>query len=112
MRVGGVVWGGAGAPLNTSFLKTIHCTIFLSTKGPPVADFEKFLKERIKVSGKTGNLGEKVAVSKDGTVLPHYDCFLCGLAWFGMGPRRTVHSSPGDSALAFWVGSYYWIQKA
>ena len=25
-----------------------------------VADFEKFLKERIKVNGKTGNLGEKV----------------------------------------------------
>eukprot|EP00929_Paragymnodinium_shiwhaense_P023638 TRINITY_DN1475_c0_g2_i1.p2 TRINITY_DN1475_c0_g2~~TRINITY_DN1475_c0_g2_i1.p2 ORF type:complete len:124 (+),score=67.60 TRINITY_DN1475_c0_g2_i1:82-453(+) len=28
-------------------------------------DFEKFLKDRIKVDGKTGNLGEKVKVSKD-----------------------------------------------
>mmetsp|Transcript_133965 Transcript_133965/g.232791 ORF Transcript_133965/g.232791 Transcript_133965/m.232791 type:complete len:124 (-) Transcript_133965:61-432(-) len=28
-------------------------------------DFEKFLKERIKVEGKTGNLGEKVTVSRD-----------------------------------------------
>ena len=31
-----------------------------------VARFEKFLLERIKVDGKTGNLGNKVTVSKDG----------------------------------------------
>merc|ERR1711862_116510 len=30
-----------------------------------VADLEKFFKERIKVAGKTGNLGEKVTVSRD-----------------------------------------------
>merc|ERR1712160_180351 len=29
------------------------------------ADLEKFLKERIKVNGKTGNLGDKVQVSRD-----------------------------------------------
>merc|ERR1712160_94224 len=29
------------------------------------ADLEKFLKERIKVNGKTGNLGEKVQVSRE-----------------------------------------------
>mmetsp|Transcript_74892 Transcript_74892/g.136808 ORF Transcript_74892/g.136808 Transcript_74892/m.136808 type:complete len:124 (-) Transcript_74892:96-467(-) len=28
-------------------------------------DLEKFFKERIKVEGKTGNLGEKVTVSRD-----------------------------------------------
>eukprot|EP00928_Gymnodinium_smaydae_P059772 TRINITY_DN431_c0_g1_i1.p1 TRINITY_DN431_c0_g1~~TRINITY_DN431_c0_g1_i1.p1 ORF type:complete len:145 (+),score=53.13 TRINITY_DN431_c0_g1_i1:65-436(+) len=29
------------------------------------ADLEKFLKERIKVDGKTGNLGEKVTISRE-----------------------------------------------
>mmetsp|Transcript_51386 Transcript_51386/g.111484 ORF Transcript_51386/g.111484 Transcript_51386/m.111484 type:complete len:124 (-) Transcript_51386:94-465(-) len=29
------------------------------------ADLEKFFKERIKVDGKTGNLGERVTVSRD-----------------------------------------------
>merc|ERR1711862_113856 len=29
------------------------------------ADLEKFLKERIKVEGKTGNLGDKVTVSRE-----------------------------------------------
>jgi large subunit ribosomal protein L22e len=29
------------------------------------ADLEKFFKERIKVAGKTGNLGEKVTVSRE-----------------------------------------------
>merc|ERR1712028_60089 len=29
------------------------------------ADLEKFLKERIKVDGKTGNLGERVTVTRD-----------------------------------------------
>merc|ERR1712032_39818 len=29
------------------------------------ADLEKFLKERIKVEGKTGNLGDKVQVSRE-----------------------------------------------
>eukprot|EP00929_Paragymnodinium_shiwhaense_P029884 TRINITY_DN1703_c0_g1_i8.p2 TRINITY_DN1703_c0_g1~~TRINITY_DN1703_c0_g1_i8.p2 ORF type:complete len:124 (+),score=64.56 TRINITY_DN1703_c0_g1_i8:84-455(+) len=29
------------------------------------ADFEKFLKDRIKVDGKTGNLGDKVKVSRE-----------------------------------------------
>eukprot|EP00928_Gymnodinium_smaydae_P078706 TRINITY_DN627_c0_g4_i1.p2 TRINITY_DN627_c0_g4~~TRINITY_DN627_c0_g4_i1.p2 ORF type:complete len:124 (+),score=56.70 TRINITY_DN627_c0_g4_i1:160-531(+) len=29
------------------------------------ADLEKFLKERIKVDGKTGNLGEKITVSRE-----------------------------------------------
>merc|ERR1719313_2814668 len=28
-------------------------------------DLEKFLKERIKVEGKTGNLGDKVTISRD-----------------------------------------------
>eukprot|EP00929_Paragymnodinium_shiwhaense_P029881 TRINITY_DN1703_c0_g1_i4.p2 TRINITY_DN1703_c0_g1~~TRINITY_DN1703_c0_g1_i4.p2 ORF type:complete len:124 (+),score=71.06 TRINITY_DN1703_c0_g1_i4:73-444(+) len=28
-------------------------------------DFEKYLKERIKVDGKTGNLGEKVKISRE-----------------------------------------------
>eukprot|EP00928_Gymnodinium_smaydae_P059777 TRINITY_DN431_c0_g2_i7.p2 TRINITY_DN431_c0_g2~~TRINITY_DN431_c0_g2_i7.p2 ORF type:complete len:124 (+),score=57.73 TRINITY_DN431_c0_g2_i7:67-438(+) len=31
------------------------------------ADLEKFFKERIKVDGKTGNLGEKVTVSREKT---------------------------------------------
>mmetsp|Transcript_53800 Transcript_53800/g.83754 ORF Transcript_53800/g.83754 Transcript_53800/m.83754 type:complete len:124 (+) Transcript_53800:73-444(+) len=30
-----------------------------------VGEFEKFLKERIKVDGKTGNLGDKVTVAKE-----------------------------------------------
>merc|ERR1711862_88281 len=30
-----------------------------------MGDFEKYLKDRIKVDGKTGNLGEKVKVTKD-----------------------------------------------
>merc|ERR1712166_1251336 len=29
------------------------------------ADLEKFLKERIKVNGKTGNLGDKIQVSRE-----------------------------------------------
>jgi large subunit ribosomal protein L22e len=34
-----------------------------------ISDFQKFLKERVKVSGKTGNLGTQVAVSTNGNTL-------------------------------------------
>eukprot|EP00403_Amphidinium_massartii_P026692 CAMPEP_0178400544 /NCGR_PEP_ID=MMETSP0689_2-20121128/15844_1 /TAXON_ID=160604 /ORGANISM="Amphidinium massartii, Strain CS-259" /LENGTH=123 /DNA_ID=CAMNT_0020021343 /DNA_START=85 /DNA_END=456 /DNA_ORIENTATION=+ len=45
---------------------TIDCTQPVDDTILTTADLEKFLKERIKVDGKTGNLGEKVQIGKEG----------------------------------------------
>ena len=49
-------------------------------------DLEKFLNNRIKVNGKTGNLGEKVTVSKDGK-------HICVAMW-SQGKRRNLPWNP------------------
>mmetsp|Transcript_46517 Transcript_46517/g.86974 ORF Transcript_46517/g.86974 Transcript_46517/m.86974 type:complete len:124 (-) Transcript_46517:55-426(-) len=44
---------------------TINCQQPVDDKIIDLGDFEKFLVDRIKVEGKTGNLGDKVSVSRE-----------------------------------------------
>eukprot|EP00124_Ichthyophonus_hoferi_P005015 Ihof_evm3s641 gene=Ihof_evmTU3s641 len=48
---------------------TIDCAQPVRDSIFDVANFEKFLHERVKVAGKTGNLGDKVAISADQTMV-------------------------------------------
>ena len=44
---------------------TINCKLPIEDNVIVLNDFENFLKQRIKVDGKAGNLGSAVTVSKD-----------------------------------------------
>ena len=44
---------------------TINCSLPIEDNVIVLNDFEQFLKQRIKVDGKPGNLGSAVTVSKD-----------------------------------------------
>merc|ERR1719487_856947 len=44
---------------------TVDCTQPADDNIIEPKDFEKFLTNRIKVEGKTGNLGEKISISRD-----------------------------------------------
>mmetsp|Transcript_20177 Transcript_20177/g.46397 ORF Transcript_20177/g.46397 Transcript_20177/m.46397 type:complete len:126 (-) Transcript_20177:42-419(-) len=44
---------------------TIDCTQPVDDTILTTVDLEKFLKERVKVNGKTGNLGEKVQIGRE-----------------------------------------------
>ncbi|CAE7432741.1 rpl-22, partial [Symbiodinium necroappetens] len=44
---------------------TINCQQPVDDKIIDLGDFEKFLVDRIKVEGKTGNLGDKVSISRE-----------------------------------------------
>ena len=44
---------------------TVDCQQPADDKIITLEDLEKFFKERIKVAGKTGNLGDKVSISKE-----------------------------------------------
>ena len=48
---------------------TIDCTAPADDEILDVANFEAFMLQRVKVDGKTGNLGEKVEIKADGTKL-------------------------------------------
>eukprot|EP00999_Lentomonas_sp_LEN2_P001096 NODE_2101_length_653_cov_91.775665_g2051_i0.p1 GENE.NODE_2101_length_653_cov_91.775665_g2051_i0~~NODE_2101_length_653_cov_91.775665_g2051_i0.p1 ORF type:complete len:131 (-),score=46.79 NODE_2101_length_653_cov_91.775665_g2051_i0:53-445(-) len=48
---------------------TINCEAPAADEIFSTPDFEKFLHDRIKVNGKAGNLGESVAVSREGNVI-------------------------------------------
>merc|ERR1712139_40909 len=55
-----------GAKAKKQMLKfTVDCQQPVDDNILTPADLEKFFKERIKVGGKTGNLGEQVAVSRE-----------------------------------------------
>eukprot|EP00041_Stephanoeca_diplocostata_P041903 m.9405 g.9405 ORF g.9405 m.9405 type:complete len:120 (-) comp6910_c0_seq1:109-468(-) len=48
---------------------SIDCTRPAEDEILDVTQFEEFLKSRIKVEGKVGNLGNKVEVSRDGNIV-------------------------------------------
>eukprot|EP01130_Rhizamoeba_saxonica_P006167 TRINITY_DN2447_c0_g1_i2.p1 TRINITY_DN2447_c0_g1~~TRINITY_DN2447_c0_g1_i2.p1 ORF type:complete len:122 (+),score=28.55 TRINITY_DN2447_c0_g1_i2:63-428(+) len=48
---------------------TVDCTAPADDEIFDVANFEEFLLNKIKVDGKTNNLGDKVRVSRDGTLV-------------------------------------------
>lgn len=58
---------GAKSKSTTTF--TIDCTKPVEDKIMDIAQFEKFLLDRIKVDGKTGVLGDSVKITKDKTKL-------------------------------------------
>ena len=51
---------------NSGIKFTLDCQQMVSDKVLVASDFEDFLKKRIKISGKTGNLGEDVHVKNEG----------------------------------------------
>eukprot|EP00123_Amoebidium_parasiticum_P019320 comp24533_c0_seq1/m.46768 comp24533_c0_seq1/g.46768 ORF comp24533_c0_seq1/g.46768 comp24533_c0_seq1/m.46768 type:complete len:120 (-) comp24533_c0_seq1:408-767(-) len=51
----------------TTVKLVIDCIVPVNDNIFDVANFEKFLHERIKVEGRTGNLGDKVAIASDKT---------------------------------------------
>jgi large subunit ribosomal protein L22e len=64
---GGVAKGGAGAKKKKTTVKyTVDCTHPVEDAIMDCANFEKFLKQRIKVNGKTGNLGTAVTLERLG----------------------------------------------
>jgi large subunit ribosomal protein L22e len=65
-KSGGKSTGGVGKKKKTSLRYTVDCTHPVEDGIMDGASFEKFLKERIKVNGKTGNLGNQVVVEKQG----------------------------------------------
>ena len=44
---------------------TLDCSAPVDDNVLDMASFEKFLTDRIKVNGKTGNLGDKVSITRD-----------------------------------------------
>ncbi|KAL8028927.1 hypothetical protein ABFX02_14G194700 [Erythranthe guttata] len=71
MSKGGVVSGGAQKgwkkKKNMSAAYVIDCAKPVQDKIMDIASLEKFLQERIKVSGKPGALGDIVIVTRDNT---------------------------------------------
>jgi len=58
--------GSAGKKKKTSVKYTLDCTHPVEDGIMDCTDFEKFLRGRIKVNGKTGNLGTAVTLEKQG----------------------------------------------
>lgn len=56
---------GKGKKKKTSLRYTIDCTHPVEDGIMDVGNFEKFLQERIKVNGKTGNFGNNVALERN-----------------------------------------------
>lgn len=56
---------GKGKKKKTSLRYTIDCTHPVEDGIMDVGSFEKFLQERIKVNGKTGNFGNNVALERN-----------------------------------------------
>ncbi|KIW22175.1 hypothetical protein, variant 1 [Cladophialophora immunda] len=56
--------GAKGGKVTNKY--TINCSQPVSDKIFDLSAFEKFLHERIKVEGRTGNLGDNVAISQVG----------------------------------------------
>jgi len=63
---GGAPGGGGAKKKKTTVKYTVDCTHPVEDGIMDCANFEKFLKERIKVNGKTGNLGTAVVLEKLG----------------------------------------------
>ena len=60
---------GAKQQKKISLKFVINCKLPIEDNVIVLNDFESFLKTKIKVDGKAGNLGSSVSVSKDGTNL-------------------------------------------
>jgi len=58
--------GGVGKKKKTSVKYTLDCTHPVEDGIMDCTDFDKFLRARIKVNGKTGNLGTAVTLEKVG----------------------------------------------
>ncbi|KAI4490943.1 hypothetical protein M0802_010617 [Mischocyttarus mexicanus] len=56
---------GKGQKKKVSVKFTIDCTHPVEDNIMDVANFEKYLQERIKVSGKTGNFGNNVSIERN-----------------------------------------------
>ncbi|XP_048760431.1 60S ribosomal protein L22-like [Ostrea edulis] len=56
---------GKGKKKKTSLRYTIDCTHPVEDGIMDVSNFEKFLQERVKVNGKTGNFGNNVALERN-----------------------------------------------
>merc|ERR1719149_260473 len=56
---------GAGKVKKASLKFTVDCQQPVDDNILTVADLEKFFKERIKVNGKTGNLGDAVVIGRE-----------------------------------------------
>ncbi|CAE7220849.1 rpl-22 [Symbiodinium sp. CCMP2592] len=57
--------GGKGTSKKVTLKFTVDCQQPAEDKIIEVKDFEKFLTNKIKVDGKTGNLGDKVTISRE-----------------------------------------------
>ncbi|KAL3144027.1 60S ribosomal protein L22 [Trebouxia sp. C0010 RCD-2024] len=66
---GKVALAAKGAKSKSTTTFTIDCTKPVEDKIMDIAQFEKFLLDRIKVDGKTGVLGDSVKITKDKTKL-------------------------------------------
>ncbi|KAJ8320741.1 hypothetical protein KUTeg_002328 [Tegillarca granosa] len=56
---------GKGKKKKTSLKYTVDCTHPVEDGIMDVANFEKFLNERVKVNGKTGNFGNNVSLERN-----------------------------------------------
>merc|ERR1719150_9862 len=63
-RAGQKPTSGKGKKKKTSLRYNIDCTLPVEDGIMDVSNFEKFLHERVKVQGKTGNFGNNVALER------------------------------------------------